>query len=593
MRLHFTALQLGLLASFCSTTALADSWVQIQALPTLTSATEAARSYAARIPSIAGFKQSGRWHSIAIGPFETEDQASAVRRTLLAEGLIPSDSYLTDGENYRQAFWPIGGALLQAPILEADPFSDPLGTAPVGSQTAEAITPNPAEQIVSAPEDTPVPAETRSQARQSEAALNRADREALQIALKFAGFYTSGIDGSFGPGTRRAMAAWQTANGFEDTGIMTTAQRAQATATYTSFIASLGFETVTDTKAGLTIELPLGLVAFDSYDPPFVKYKSINDSGVEILLISQSGDSATLAGLYDVMQTLEIVPIDGERRLQKNEFTLSGTDARSSSHTEASLRDGHVKGFTVIWPSNDLKRRDLALDAMRGWTRTAAVLPDVYGEVQSIDLLAGMTIRRADRIGSGMYVDSSGHVLTSASLVENCTSITLEDAFPATLTHSENGLALLTPSETIIPVSQAQFDTQLPPLRAEVSVSGYAYEGRLGAPSLNYGHMAEHAGLNGEPELLRLDLTSLAGEVGGPVLSKSGTVIGMLHDMPQSTRALPATVSLAYNAQKLTGFLSQAGIAPSTIASSSHEEMEGPVLTRQAQNMTALVSCWQ
>ena len=36
-------------------------------------------------------------------------------------------------------------------------------------------------------------------------------------------------------------------------------------------------------------------------------------SGVRVLLISQSGDQGTLFGLYDIMQTLEIVPMEGPR----------------------------------------------------------------------------------------------------------------------------------------------------------------------------------------------------------------------------------------------------------------------------------------
>ena len=41
------------------------------------------------------------------------------------------------------------------------------------------------------------------------------EREALQVALKWFGFYTSTIDGAFGPGTRRAMSDYQIAFGDE------------------------------------------------------------------------------------------------------------------------------------------------------------------------------------------------------------------------------------------------------------------------------------------------------------------------------------------------------------------------------------------
>ena len=52
-------------------------------------------------------------------------------------------------------------------------------------------------------------------------------REAIQVALQWEGFYTQAIDGAFGPGTRRAMAAYQRARGFPETGVLTTRQRTQ------------------------------------------------------------------------------------------------------------------------------------------------------------------------------------------------------------------------------------------------------------------------------------------------------------------------------------------------------------------------------
>ena len=46
------------------------------------------------------------------------------------------------------------------------------------------------------------PDETRAEARDSEALLLPEDRKDLQTALQWFGFYASGIDGAFGPGTR-------------------------------------------------------------------------------------------------------------------------------------------------------------------------------------------------------------------------------------------------------------------------------------------------------------------------------------------------------------------------------------------------------
>ena len=54
--------------------------------------------------------------------------------------------------------------------------------------------------------------------------LSRSQRAAIQAELTRLGFDTRGIDGSFGRGTRNAIAGWQQANGFGTTGYLTASQ---------------------------------------------------------------------------------------------------------------------------------------------------------------------------------------------------------------------------------------------------------------------------------------------------------------------------------------------------------------------------------
>lgn len=582
MTRYFVALQMGLVASLYSGTALADAWVQIEAQPSLTTATQSARTYSSTLPNVAGFKLAGRWHAIALGPYADDTDAEAARRNLRAQGLIPSDSYIVDGTNFRQPFWPVGGA---AALMPAAPVEAPVAAAPADTSAGSDAIPETATTA-------PVREETVAEARRSESTLDRAGREELQVALKFAGFYKSTIDGSFGRGTRGSMSAWQESKGYQSTGVLTTSQRAEVVGTYRAFVQSLGLTPVNDEVAGLMIDLPLGLVEFDAYAPPFAKYKSKDGSGVEVLLISQSGDEATLAGLYEIMQTLDIVPLDGPRSRKASSFTLTGTDNTLSSTTEARLQSGHVKGFTLIWPNGDDQRRDMALDAMRNWSATDAVLPDAYGDgaVQDINLLAGLDIRRPDMVGSGFYVDGKGHVLTSSSVVDQCANITLDDTYSAKVVANENGMALLAPDDALAPSTHAGFDMRLPRLQSEISVSGYAYGGRLGAASLNYGTMAEHAGLEGENDVLRLSLTALPGEIGGPVLATTGGVVGMLAPPSDTGRALPDDVAFAYDMEKLAVFLSGNGVTMT--ASENTNDLSDAQLVSTGRDITALVSCW-
>ena len=324
-----------LLAGFWTASVQAQTgqaYVQIEAYPSFAATEPRVRAYAQLLPDVRAYRLASGWFAIAIGPLN-EAQAGARLAELNGRGLLPGDAYVETRPIYVEQVFPEGA--LPAPIVAA----------PV-TETAEVETvaaPEPAQP--EPPQD-----ETPQEARASEAQLDRTERETLQIALQWFGFYTSGIDGAFGPGTRGAMQAWQLDRGFEQTGVLTTRQRSQLLDEYRGELNALGMRIVTDTRAGVEMSLPMAMVEFARYEFPFAQYEPINDSGVRILLISQEGTSRTLAGLYEIMQTLEIVPLDGERNRSGDRFLLTGQSATLRSHTEARLQDGRIKGFTLIWP---------------------------------------------------------------------------------------------------------------------------------------------------------------------------------------------------------------------------------------------------
>ena len=569
------------------------AWVQVEAQPTLTQAETRVRAYAQDFPNVNGFRLRSGWYAIAIGPFQAPEAAERLR-ALRAERLIPGDSFIADGTSFVQQFWPVGGALL-AP----DPVPQP---APDLSVTVTPL-PDPGTAAPPAPEPEPPvdltpPDETAAEARRSEALLTRDERQMLQTALAWDGVYTSGIDGAFGPGTRAAMAAWQAARGYEPTGVLTTRQRDELVGGYRAVLAGLGLAPVRDNTAGIEVEMPTALVAKGDYQPPFAHYNAKGDSGVRVILISQEGDADTLFGLYDILQTLEIMPLDGPRQRRERSFVIEGANAAFVSHAEAELTEnGNVKGFVLIWPRGDERRREMVLTAMQSSFRPIpdAVLPDTAGdgEGQSIDLLAGLEIRRPDATRTGFYIDAAGHVLTAADAVGACGRITLDDEIEADVLASDAalGVAVLRAREPLAPIGYARFQPGIPRLQSEIAVSGYSYDGRLGAPVLTFGTFADLTGLNGEDGLSRLALAATPGDAGGPVFDGSGAVVGMLLPPADgSGRVLPEDVSFAADAPEIAAFLSDHGLAAT--AAEPAGDIAPEDLTRLARDMTVLVSCW-
>lgn len=566
----------------------ASIFIQIEAQPSLTRAEASLRQYATELENVNGFSLGGGWYAIALGPYDPVEAAQRLS-SLRRARVIPQDSYMAASDEYGRQFWPVGATLAPAApaVPEAEAPVEGVGVAEVTPEVLAPAQPAPEPEIID---------ETPAQARRAEASLNRAEREQLQIALEWAGFYNAAIDGAFGRGTRSAMAEWQRANGYEVSGVLTTLQRGALLDQYNAILDGLDMTLMDDSQAGIEVELPMGAVAFDRYESPFSIYEPRGNSGVQVLLISQPGDRDTLSGLYEIMQTLEIVPLNGERERRRDSFSLSGANARIVSTTEVTLRDGHIKGYSLIWPAGDEERRGRVLEMMRASFRTTDAVLDpatVSDGGQSLDLVSGLQIRKPVASVSGFFVDAGGAVVTSAAAVQGCGRITLDDIHGASVSAQDQalGVAMLRPDARLAPRGIAQFRADMPRLKSEIAVAGFPFGGVLSAPTLTFGSLEDVTGLAGEAEMKRLALAASDGDAGGPVLDAGGAVLGMLLPRDTGGRQLPQEVAFAADAEALLGFLNLAGLQGSR--TQGEGAMAPEDLTERATDMTVKVSCWE
>ncbi|NJM82688.1 MAG: peptidoglycan-binding protein [Tabrizicola sp.] len=573
---------IALTAAFWGTVSLAQDriWVQIEAQPTLVEAEARARAYSRVFPETSGYRLRSGWYAIVLGPYSVGEGAAQLTG-LRRENLIPADSFIADGAGFVDQFWPVSGA---APLPETL-------TEPVAPEIV--ATPEPVAEPVAEPD------ESRAEARRSEALLTEEDRKLLQTALQWFGFYAGGIDGAYGPGTRNSMAAWQEANAIEPTGVLTTRQRARLIADYNAEVASFGFSTITEAEAGIEVTLPLGLVEFDHYEPPFVHFRERNGSGLGIVLISQPGDQSNLFGLYDVLQTLEAVPLTGERSRGERAFRIRGTSATTDTTAAAELNAGLIKGWMVVSrPGNELRdgRVIRAIETSFRSSSDRALDPGLVAMSAETKrgLLAGLEVRKPKFSRSGIFVDASGAVLTTVEAVTGCGRITIDRAEEADVkvTDARNGLAVLIPRQPLSPRKIAAFQITPDRIGTEVAVAGYSYEDALPSPALTFGKLEDTQGLNGEPGLKRLAISTLPGDTGGPVVDGTGAVLGLL--LPEAAgngRQLPPDVHFAASAALIAETLVSAGITP--VEARPQGALAPEDLSTAATGMTALVSCWE
>ena len=315
----------------------------------------------------------------------------------------------------------------------------------------------------------------------------------------------------------------------------------------------------------------------------------------QVILISQRGDKERLAALYEVMQTLSILPETGPRKLTKSSFTIEAYDDLIHSTSFATLRDGDIKGLIFVWPRGDSARRArVEEEIFTSFTRLSGTLgeaPILGSDLKPQESLGGLRIRQPKFTQSGVFVSQEGHILTAAQDYSGCGRLELQDGLALSVTIQSSDLAVLAPKQGAAPPSIGRFETQRPYAPQHVALGGYSYGGKLGAPSITMGKLQALTDLTGRTGVARLELDSLPGDIGGPIYDQHGSVIGiLLPPPPPGSRQLPANVQFMANWPLISEILIAADAPANT--ETQTVELEPVDLANLAQNTVALVSCW-
>jgi S1-C subfamily serine protease len=564
-------------------------WIQIEAQPSLLEAETRARIYAQEFPDTQAHSIGSGWYAITLGPLP-EDEADLRMSQLRARAAIPRDSFLATGANYRQRIYPIGpapAAVTAAQTFEAEVIQEEATQVSV-VETAESAAPEQAspEQSIT------VPDETLSEARESEGLLSPDEKMDLQRYLQWAGYYNSTIDASFGRGTRRSMAAWQTDNGHEDTGVLTTAQREKLRAQYFAIFAGLGLETHRDLEAGISIDLPKEVVAFDAYAAPLAHFKAQDASSpAQIFLISAAGNRGDLAAIYGVLPTLSIVPMNIEKSLNKDRFVITGAGTSTLAFITASHKGGEIKGFGLIWPNQNEEKFDRLVAHMRKSFETfpGTLDPSLSVAINDSETEFGVAIRKPAFVKSAVFVSDQGHAMTDTSNLENCSALTIGGTYDAEIiARSETGAGLLSPKSEFNPISYAKLGDAVRK-GDKTFLSSYPYGGRLGLASVTQATVMETTDLSGNAEKFRLDFLAEPGDLGGAVLDQSGNLTGILVSRDDTGRILPNNVNFAAATDALASMMQSAGLRFRT---GKTNRLDDVALIASAQNILTPIECW-
>jgi peptidoglycan hydrolase-like protein with peptidoglycan-binding domain len=297
----------------------------------------------------------------------------------------------------RPAAARIRAAARQGP--SAQPF-DPARSAAGDSTTRLAATAT--KKRVPAP---PTPRDT---------SMPLADRIAIQFDLAWSGDYNGLITGEFNDKTIAAIKAFQRNRKFKETGVLNTQERALLAATAKAKQAQVGWSMVDDGVTGARLGLPTKQVPHKRQNRTGTHWSSAQGQiQVETFKIREPG--TTLAAVYEQQKKAPSTRKLEVNLLRPDFFILSGMQNLKKFYVRAEIRDGEVRGMTVLYDQATETIMDPVVVVM---SSAFTPFPGVSGGGQ-----IGAAPKRKVEYGTGIVVSAAGHIVTDRQVTEGCNVI--------------------------------------------------------------------------------------------------------------------------------------------------------------------------
>ncbi len=204
--------------------------------------------------------------------------------------------------------------------------------------------------------------------------------------------------------------------------------------------------------------------------------------------------------------------------------------------------------------------------------------------------------------GSGFFVSTAGHIITNRHVVDGCGKVTVsidgvDKPVMVESVDEANDLALLK-ALTSKSAPAAFRQSRRANLGEQVVVAGYPLSGLLSAGlNVTTGTISALAGLQDNPRVIQITAPVQAGNSGGPLLDKSGHVIGVVVSKLNVAKAfkvtgdIPQNINFAIKGSLVRGFLDIHGVDYRT--GTDHAAVGSEAVAAMAQGFVVSVGCWE
>src|SRR5450631_1484329 len=232
------------------------------------------------------------------------------------------------------------------------------------------------------------------------------ERQKIQAALLWAGDYTGEPSG--GDPMQAAIKNFQKRHKAKITGELTPAERAELVAAAKVHEDEFGWNVVVDPATGIRIGLPTKLVPFARDAAHGTRWSSAHGE-VQVETFRIKEPDLKLAALFEREKREPATRKIETSVLHDDNFFISGMQGLKLFSVRAKLRDGEVRGFTILY---DQMLETIVAPVMVAMASAFSPFPE-----RSAPFAA---LAKSVEYGTGLVVSAQGHIVTDRKLTEGC-----------------------------------------------------------------------------------------------------------------------------------------------------------------------------
>jgi S1-C subfamily serine protease len=344
-----------------------------------------------------------------------------------------------------------------------------------------------------------------------------------------------------------------------------------------------------------------------------VSDRSVQPDLVAHMLVERGLNVVLGSAMVDHMHTGEVPPhtvLLASCLYLGHSFVGVGTAARvectlSDLATGAAVYTGRGQHMGLTHDGDLRGATEKALAAYPATGRTGRMaqtrdLPGIQTRAEAPPPVRASAEPRIASTGTGFFVDSRGHLVTNAHVVQDCRSVRRtgsEAVLEVIRMDPENDLALLRAPGSTPSVAAFRGGRGVRSGDAVVAV-GFPLSGLLASEAnVTTGTISALAGIRDDFRFLQITAPVQPGNSGGPLLDESGNVVGVVTSklnavrMAQITGDIPQNINFAVNASVVRMFLDAIGIEYRIAA--SPQTLRPADIGDQAKLFTVLLQCWR